>query len=80
MGVSNRNAQDNIQSKGDKKTSSGTSHKQERFSKKNSQELHNEQTNSQEDIKKRKYCNQTSNHKTMIQPKKLRTVLKRQGF
>jgi len=51
MGVSNRNAQDNIQSKGDKKPLQ-VLHISKKDSQKKSQELHNEQTNSQEDIKK----------------------------
>ena len=52
MGVSNKNAKDNIQPKGNKKPLQVL-----HISKKNSQEILNEQTNSQEDKKKRKYCN-----------------------
>ena len=48
MGVSNKNAQDNIQPKGNKKPLQVL-----HISKKDSQEIDNEQTNSQEDIKKK---------------------------
>jgi len=51
MGVSNRNAQDNIQSKGDKKPLQ-VLHISKKDSQKKSQEINNEQNNSQEDIKK----------------------------
>jgi len=47
MGVSNKNAQDNIQSKGNKKPLQVL-----HISKKDSQEIDNKQTNSQEEIKK----------------------------
>jgi len=47
MGVSNKNAQDNIQSKGNKKPLQVL-----HISKKDSQEINNEQNNLQEDIKK----------------------------
>ena len=47
MGVSNKNAQDNIQPKGNKKPLQVL-----HISKKDSQEINNEQNNSQEDIKK----------------------------
>ena len=47
MGASNKNAQDNIQPKGNKKPLQVL-----HISKKDSQELNNEQNNSQEDIKK----------------------------
>jgi len=47
MGVNNKNAQDNIQSKGNKKPLQVL-----HISKKDSQEINNEQNNSQEDIKK----------------------------
>ena len=45
MGVSNKNAQDNIQPKGNKKPLQVL-----HISKKDSQEINNEQNNSQEDI------------------------------
>ena len=51
MGVSNKNAQDNIQSKGNKKPLQ-VLHISKKDSQKKSQEIHNEQTNSPEDIKK----------------------------
>jgi len=51
MGVSNKNAQDNIQPKGYKKPLQ-VLHISKKDSQKKSQEIHNEQTNSQEDIKK----------------------------
>ena len=51
MGVSNKNAQDNIQPKGNKKPLQ-VLHISKKDSQKDSQEIHNEQTNSQEDIKK----------------------------
>ncbi len=51
MGVSNKNAQDNIQPKGNKKPLQ-VLHISKKDSQKKSQEIHNEQTNSQEDIKK----------------------------
>ena len=51
MGASNKNAQDNIQPKGNKKPLQ-VLHISKKDSKKKSQEIHNEQTNSQEDIKK----------------------------
>ena len=47
MGVSNKNAQDNIQSKGNKKPLQVL-----HISKKDTQKTDNEQTNSQEEIKK----------------------------
>ena len=47
MGASNKNAQDNFQSKGNKKPLQVL-----HISKKDSQEINNEQNNSQEDIKK----------------------------
>jgi len=47
MGASNKNAQDNIQPKGNKKPLQVL-----HISKKDSQEINNEQNNSQEDIKK----------------------------
>ena len=47
MGVSNKNAQDNIHPKGNKKPLQVL-----HISKKDTQEIHNEQTNSQEDINK----------------------------
>ena len=51
MGVSNKNAQENIQPKGTKKPLQ-VLHISKKDSQKKSQEIHNEQTNSQEDIKK----------------------------
>ena len=51
MGVNNKNAQDNIQSKGNKKPLQ-VLHISKKDSQKKSQEIHNEQTNSQEEIKK----------------------------
>ncbi len=51
MGVSNKNAQDNIQPKGNKKPLQVL-----HISKKDSQEIYNEQTNSQEDIKKENFA------------------------
>ena len=51
MGVSNKNAQDNIQPKGNKKPLQ-VLHISKKDSQKKSQEIHNEQTNSQEEIKK----------------------------
>jgi len=47
MGVNNKNAQDNIQPKGNKKPLQVL-----HISKKHTQKIDNEQTNSQEDIKK----------------------------
>ena len=47
MGVSNKNAQDNIQPKGNKKPLQVL-----HISKKDTQKINNEQTNSQEEIKK----------------------------
>ena len=47
MGVSNKNAQDNIQPKGNKKPLQVL-----HISKKDTQKIDNEQTNSQEEIKK----------------------------
>ena len=47
MGASNKNAQDNIHPKGNKKPLQVL-----HISKKDSQEINNEQTNSKEDIKK----------------------------
>ncbi len=55
MGVSNKNAQDNIQAKGNKKDFKKplqVLHISKKETEKKSQELHNEQTNSQEEIKK----------------------------
>ena len=55
MGVSNKNAQDNIQSKGDKKDFKKplqVLHISKKDTQKESQEIHHEQTNSQEEIKK----------------------------
>ncbi|MCQ9199614.1 MAG: S1 RNA-binding domain-containing protein [Prochlorococcus marinus CUG1437] len=51
MGVNNKNAQDNIQPKGNKKPLQ-VLHISKKDSQKKSQEIYNEQTNSQEDIKK----------------------------
>ncbi len=51
MGVSNKNAQDNIQPKGNKKPLQ-VLHISKKDSQKKSQEIHNEQNNLQEDIKK----------------------------
>ena len=51
MGVSNKNAQDNIQPKGNKKPLQ-VLHISKKDSQKKSQEIHNDQTNSQQDIKK----------------------------
>ncbi|MDC3044746.1 S1 RNA-binding domain-containing protein [Prochlorococcus sp. AH-736-B04] len=51
MGVSNKNAQDNIQSKGNKKPLQ-VLHISKKDTQKKSQEIDNEQTNSQEEIKK----------------------------
>ena len=51
MGVSNKNAQDNIQPKGNKKPLQ-VLHISKKDSQKISQEIHNEQNNSQEEIKK----------------------------
>jgi len=51
MGVSNKNAQNNIQSKGNKKPFQ-VLHISKKDSQKKSQEIHDERTNSQEDIKK----------------------------
>jgi len=51
MGVSNKNAQDNIQPKGNKKPLQ-VLHISKKDSQKKSQEIHNKQTNAQEDIKK----------------------------
>ena len=51
MGVSNKNAQDNIQPKGNKKPLQ-VLHISKKDTQKNSQEIDNEQTNSQEEIKK----------------------------
>ena len=51
MGASNKNAQDNIQSKGNKKDFKKPLQVLH-ISKKDSQEINNEQNNSQEDIKK----------------------------
>jgi len=51
MGVSNKNAQDNIQPKGTKKPLQ-VLHISKKDSQKKSQDILNEQTNSQEDIKK----------------------------
>ena len=51
MGVSNKNAQDNIQPKGNKKPLQ-VLHISKKDTQKKSQEIHNEQTNSQEEIKK----------------------------
>ena len=51
MGASNKNAQDNFQSKGNKKPLQ-VLHISKKDSQKKSQEIHNEQTNSQEEIKK----------------------------
>ena len=50
MGVSNKNAQDNIQPKGNKKPLQ-VLHISKKDTKKKSQEIDNEQTNSQEEIK-----------------------------
>ncbi len=51
MGVSNKNARDNIQPKGNKKPLQ-VLHISKKDSQKKSQEIYNEQTNAQEDIKK----------------------------
>ena len=51
MGVNNKNAQDNIQAKGNKKPLQ-VLHISKKDTQKNSQEIDNEQTNSQEEIKK----------------------------
>ena len=51
MGVSNKNAQENIQPKGNKKPLQ-VLHINKKDSQKKSQEINNEQNNSQEDIKK----------------------------
>ena len=51
MGVSNKNAQDNIQPKGNKKPLQ-VLHISKKDTQKKSQEIDNEQTNSQEEIKK----------------------------
>ena len=71
MGVSNKNAQDNIQPKGNKKPLQVL-----HISKKDSQEINNEQNNSQEDIKKKILQSNLKSLK-IIQKKKLRTVMKR---
>ena len=55
MGVNNKNAQDNIQPKGNKKDLKKplqVLHISKKDSQKISQEIHNEQNNSQEEIKK----------------------------
>ena len=55
MGVSNKNAQDNIQPKGNKKDFKKplqVLHISKKDTQKKSQEIHNEQINSQEEIKK----------------------------
>ena len=55
MGVRNKNAQDNIQPKGDKndfKKPLQVLHISKKDNQKKSQEIQNEQTNSQEEIKK----------------------------
>ena len=51
MGVNNKNAQDNIQLKGNKKPLQ-VLHISKKDTYKKSQEINNEQTNSQEEIKK----------------------------
>jgi len=51
MGASNKNAQDNIQPKGNKKPLQ-VLHISKKDSQKKSQEIHNEQNNSEEDVKK----------------------------
>ena len=51
MGVSNKNAQDNIQPKGNKKPLQ-VLHISKKDTQPRSQLVHNEQTNSQEEIKK----------------------------
>ena len=51
MGVINKNAQDNIQPKGNKKPLQ-VLHINKKDTQKQSQEIHNEQTNSQDEIKK----------------------------
>ena len=51
MGVSNKNAQDNIQPKGNKKPLQ-VLHINKKDIQKKSQEIHHEQTNTQEEIKK----------------------------
>ena len=51
MGVSNKNAQDNIESKGNKKPLQ-VLHISKKDSQKKSKEIHDKLTNSQEDIKK----------------------------
>ena len=51
MGVSNKNAQDNIQPKGNKKPLQ-VLHISKKDNQKKAQEIQNEQTNSQEEIKK----------------------------
>jgi len=51
MGVNNKNAQDNIQQKGNKKPLQ-VLHISKKDTQKKSQEIYNEQTNLQEDIKK----------------------------
>ena len=51
MGVNNKNAQNNIQAKGNKKPLQ-VLHISKKDTQKKSQEIDNEQTNSQEDIKK----------------------------
>ena len=51
MGASNKNAQDNIQPKGNKKPLQ-VLHISKKDTQKKFQEIHNEQTNSQEEIKK----------------------------
>ena len=51
MGVSNKNAQENIQPKGNKKPLQ-VLHISKKNSQKTSKEIHDERTNSQEEIKK----------------------------
>ena len=70
MGVRNKNAQDNIQPKGNKKPLQVL-----HISKKDTQKIDNEQTNSQEEIKKEDIAINRKSLK-MIQSKKLRTIMK----
>jgi len=56
MGVNNKNAQDNIQLKGNKKPLQ-VLHISKKDTQKKSQEINNEQTNSQEEIKKENIAN-----------------------
>jgi len=71
MGASNKNAQDNIQTKGNKKPLQVL-----HISKKDSQEINNEQNNSQEDKKKENIAIKPQIIKDNS-VKEMRTVMKR---